>query len=112
MVETWSGDLNTHLSLVQMINFMRDQGVSKLMPVVDPDVEYEVKYSINYLVLNTNNTSAENRFTSNTLDTLQWAAFNGGLSAGYIMRAEPVVPKMDTSGKAPWFGGGGSCSNL
>ena len=43
-----------------MINFMRDQGVSKLMPVVDPDVEYEVKYSINYLVLNTNNTSAEN----------------------------------------------------
>ena len=33
-----------------MINFMRDQGVSKLMPVVDPDVEYEVKY---YLVLNT-----------------------------------------------------------
>ena len=27
-----------------MINFMRDQGVSKLMPVVDPDKEYEVKY--------------------------------------------------------------------
>ena len=44
-------------------------------------------------------------------DTFQWAAFNGGLSAGYIMRAEPVVPKMDTSGKAPWFGGGGSCCN-
>ena len=35
-----------------MINFMRDQGVSKLMPVVDPDVEYEVTY---YLMLNTNN---------------------------------------------------------
>ena len=31
-----------------MINFMRDQGVSKLMPVVDPDKEYEVKH---YLVL-------------------------------------------------------------
>ena len=31
-----------------MINFMRDQGVSKIMPVVDPDVEYEVK---DYLVL-------------------------------------------------------------
>ena len=48
----------------QMINYMRDNNIVKLMPVVDPDETYE------------------------------WSPFNGGLTAGYIARATQVVPRV------------------
>ena len=48
----------------QMLNFMRDNDIVKLMPVVDPDIDYE------------------------------WSSFSGGLTAGYIARAASVVPKV------------------
>ena len=62
------------LYFTQMINYMRDNNIVKLMPVVDPDIDYK------------------------------WEVFSGGLTAGYIVKAAPVVPKMGD--KAPWSGGG------
>ena len=52
------------LYFTKMINYMRDNNIVKLMPVVDPDIEYK------------------------------WDAFSGGLSSGYIVKAAAVVPKM------------------
>ena len=52
------------LYMSQMINYMRDNNIAKLMPVVDPNIEYK------------------------------WDAFSGGLNSGYIVKAAPVVPKM------------------
>ena len=45
------------LYFTKMINYMRDNNIVKLMPVVDPDIEYK------------------------------WDAFSGGLSSGYIVKA-------------------------
>ena len=51
------------LYITQMVNHMRDNNIVKLMPVVDPDIDYK------------------------------WEVFSGGLSSGYIVKAAPVVPK-------------------
>jgi len=48
----------------QMINYMKDNNIDKLMPVVDKK------------------------------QNIEWRPFNGGLSAGYIARAAAVVPKV------------------
>ena len=48
----------------QMINYMKDNNIVKMMPVVDPNEEYT------------------------------WTPFNGGLTAGYIARSADVVPKI------------------
>jgi len=47
----------------QMINYMRDNNVVKMMPVVD------------------------------TNEDIEWGPFTGGLTAGYIVRAKSVVPQ-------------------
>ena len=52
------------LYMTQMINYMRDNNIVKLMPVVDPDIEYN------------------------------FGSFSGGLSSGYIVKAASVVPKV------------------
>ena len=51
------------LYVTQMINYMRDNNIVKLMPVVDPNIDYK------------------------------WEVFSGGLSSGYIAKAAQVVPK-------------------
>lgn len=48
----------------QMMNYMRDNNIVKMMPVVDPDQEFT------------------------------WQPFSGGLTAGYIARAAQVVPQV------------------
>ena len=48
----------------QMMNYMKDNNIVKLMPVVDPDQEYT------------------------------WEPLSGGLTAGYIARAAQVVPQV------------------
>ena len=57
----------------QMLNYMRANKIVKLMPVVDPGEDFT------------------------------WSPFSGGLTAGYIARAAPVVPKVGD--KEPWSGG-------
>ena len=48
----------------QMINYMKEHNIVKMMPVVDPEQDYS------------------------------WTPFSGGLTAGYISRAAAVVPRI------------------
>ena len=48
----------------QMMNYMRDNNIVKMMPVVDPDQEYS------------------------------WEPLSGGLTAGYLQRAAKWMPKI------------------
>ena len=60
---TLKADISAYY-FTQMINYMREHNIVKMMPVVDPEQEYT------------------------------WSAFGGGLTSGYINRAAEVVPRM------------------
>merc|ERR1712117_156332 len=59
---TLKADISAYY-FTQMINYMREHNVVKMMPVVDPDQDYT------------------------------WSSFGGGLTSGYINRAAEVVPR-------------------
>merc|ERR1712117_672459 len=60
---TLKADISAYY-FTQMINYMKEHNIVKMMPVVDPEQDYS------------------------------WTPFSGGLTAGYISRAAAVVPRI------------------